>query len=878
MSEIRVELRDFTDNILGSLDIISSDDFPLSLNYQNFDIRDFNSRNGSFSKTFKVPATKNNNTLLNQIYKVGHAAKNVSKELKSTIYYENVPIIGGSVRITKISKDKNVLDYECIFLGDNMDWANSIKELDLQELEFSSTPYTQYPNIPTAGTYFFQNPHGFDGNHPNQNPFSHEQYVFNHDKLIYPLLSVGEGDSPKSQVVESDFVPCLYVKNVWDKIFQAQGYTVNSTFCNSDFFKSLIIPLIFEKNSELTNTRNGRISLQSDENLTSEVTGGTFSHGDGNETLNRAIGNPTHNINNDEAQHKIYYVFGGDTFVDSFNGGTVDTTIGNVVNGDSGLTSLLVKNVDGTQEIEWNVSVNLFSLTEIDVFSDPNMDVRVVGRVAKITDNDDDSSNVYADANQIWSDQRDIDFSEAASPENITLAPFLGSYETDDDPVGTRYVFYIQFQLMDYAGSSTGGGDKDGDVGIKYLAGSTFEISDTTSIEINEEIDNIAFLLPKGKQSDFVSGLAQMFNLQFETDPISKTVHIEPYDHFYKGFSSAVDWTDKVDYSKNIEEEFLYELKRKLVLKYKNPSSDAFLERYNKKNFVDWGAYEETDTTGNFRDGEYVIDNKFFSASFNYHEIDYIDDTILDVNDGADPNAASGLVAPLIPIYHKEFSNLNVKNDRAEKDFDIGARILLLAPALTVNSTYNSDLTIMFNSNFNIATGYHYAPLPNNDLDATSDWNPRFTRANFINIDNIYKDGDTDPFFFFATLNNGFEEVDLNLSFSDVKYDVTSNMSASGLNTMRGLYHTYYNKMIKQLKQKPRIKKIYINLTPSDIYNLSFRKLIFIDGNYFRINKIIDYKPHLKQSTKVELTEYFSLGRDLTTEGSVMDMVNGIDL
>jgi hypothetical protein len=67
--------------------------------------------------------------------------------------------------------------------------------------------------------------------------------------------------------------------------------------------------------------------------------------------------------------------------------------------------------------------------------------------------------------------------------------------------------------------------------------------------------------------------------------------------------------------------------------------------------------------------------------------------------------------------------------------------------------------------------------------------------------------------------------------------------------------------MVAQLKQNPRVKVLYINLNKLDISQLDFRKLIFIDGSYYRLNKIIDFKPHDKQSTKVELQEYFLLGK-----------------
>jgi len=231
MAEIRVELRDFTDSILGNLDITSSDDFPLSLNYQNFDIRDFNSRSGSFSKTFKVPATRNNNKLFNHIYKDGNIdSKNVLKDLPSTIYADHLPIMNGKLRVSQIYKNTDVLEYECLFLADNMDWADKIKNADLDELRFSSTYYSSYENI-SSSSWVFENPRT-----------TYPDYAFNHDKLVYPLLTVGEGDNTTDSTLDSDFVPCVYIKNVWDKIFQAQGYTVSSTFCDSDFFKKLIMP------------------------------------------------------------------------------------------------------------------------------------------------------------------------------------------------------------------------------------------------------------------------------------------------------------------------------------------------------------------------------------------------------------------------------------------------------------------------------------------------------------------------------------------------------------------------------------------------------------------------------------------------------------
>ena len=280
MAEIRVELRDFTDSILGNLDITSSDDFPLSLNYQNFDIRDFNSRSGSFSKTFKIPATRNNNKLFNHIYKDGNIdSKNVLKDLPSTIYADHLPIMNGKLRVSQIYKNTDVLEYECLFLADNMDWADKIKNADLDELRFSSTYYSSYENI-SSSSWVFENPRT-----------TYPAYTKNHDKLVYPLLTVGEGDNTTDSTLDSDFVPCVYIKNVWDKIFQAQGYTVSSTFCDSDFFKKLIMPLIFKKPTDVTDVSFGKVLQSADEVLVEFDTAVNTSVTD-----NRSLGNQSYTL------------------------------------------------------------------------------------------------------------------------------------------------------------------------------------------------------------------------------------------------------------------------------------------------------------------------------------------------------------------------------------------------------------------------------------------------------------------------------------------------------------------------------------------------------------------------------------------------------
>lgn len=856
MPEVKVQLRDFgsstgfNDDIIGELDITSSEDFPLSLTFKNFDVRDFNSRGGSFSKSFRIPATNNNNRILNNVWKSGYvkSSKNVARNIQSTILVDNVPIIDGKLRISKIYRSVDVEGYECTFVGDNMDWASDLKNREMKDLRFSNSQYNIYPPDPIV-THIFEDPHGIDiglqaGNYiplsfANQ-PTTHFDYQFNNDKFIYPLLSMGEGISSKSQVTEAEFVPCLYLKNIWDKIFQSSGYTVNSTFCDSEFFKSLVVPLNFERNGEQLNEKFGRIKRSSDDQFLP-----AFFHNLGSSTqFTRAIGNPTVNTTSEPTDF-IYFAFNGNSNTDGFGGGDTSSSTGNVQGGSSGLdATMLVKNASGDHELNWDVTVNGTNPQNFDAGFDPDFEWSLKFWVVRVSD-DDSLTNLTSNIVDESSSHQVQFFEGAAFSQNVDIN-FSGTQDISSDPVGTKYMLISRFRVIDYSNNG-------GSVRLTYTNGSAFEINGSTTFAVGELVDQPEYLLPKGSQSDFLMGVAQMFNLQFSTDAAAKVVNIEPYDHFYDSTADAYDWSDKIDYSKGIEEEFIYDIKSKLLFKYKDASNDAFLDRYDKKNDVLWGSYKEIDETQSFFDGEYKVENKFFSPTFNWQERDYVDNTA--ATSSSNPTNFEKAKAPIIPIYHKEFSKLNTPDERAEKSFDIGARILLLAPSSAMSSTDNG-----------FQTRYSYAPLPDQDVSATSLSNASFARANFIHIDNLRTSGVR------GVLNNGYEDVDLNLAYSDVKFNSVEN---NGIEiTMKGLYYYYYNKMVRQLKERPRLKIMYVNLSLSEISSLNLKKLVFIDGAYYRINKVVDYQPHKNESTKIELAEYFELGRDTSQLGETQNLEN----
>lgn len=91
------------------------------------------------------------------------------------------------------------------------------------------------------------------------------------------------------------------------------------------------------------------------------------------------------------------------------------------------------------------------------------------------------------------------------------------------------------------------------------------------------------------------------------------------------------------------------------------------------------------------------------------------------------------------------------------------------------------------------------------------------------------------------------------------------------------LYTSFWQNFIEEISDKySKIVTAYFNLTSEDIRTLDFRDSYFVDGTYYRLNKVIDFSPIGNTLTKVELikirdavfipSDSFSHGNvDLTT-------------
>ena len=320
--------------------------------------------------------------------------------------------------------------------------------------------------------------------------------------------------SSRNQVFDGDFAPAMYLKNIWDKIFSTQGYTVESEFCNSTFFKSLVVPFNFQKQSEQQNFKYGKIE-KSDTYIDLTL----FSEGTGDSNIVAHIG---YNVNpikrgTDNAGRLVdnlnvvaRYPFNGGTIIDDANVPNSDTT-GNVQKGTNGNgnlqgSSLIVKSNAGNHTIDFNVNLRLHG--EADFLKKINY--RVFAEVWRFDNNfDDDITNFYGavqateagtntnpNIERVWRSEN-FDFSENTDYDKIQN--FTDSISVTGDSED-KYIFTVSVDVISFINNV-------GSSNINFgWAGGKLEISGNTEIETGEELTGLTILFTKRKTIRFYIG------------------------------------------------------------------------------------------------------------------------------------------------------------------------------------------------------------------------------------------------------------------------------------------------------------------------------------------------------------------------------------
>jgi len=831
---VRIEILDYkyTDNtntvidwdasVVGELEITSHTDFPLAMTFQISDFKDITSTSGDYSKTFKFPATKNNNNILKHLYIPNiNNANNITERKPCRIISGGMYTQLGLIRITGVGGYGKVpSSYSGVFYGNNLTWAADLGDSYMNQLAWGTDGEDlTYNKDSIVATW--------QDVDCNTNPNSY---------IVYPITSYGqyneEGDTRTIQLLDTasthitngstgyfgftdggesygtplpvpDWRPAVFVKNTLDKLFGSVGYKISSAFMDTAEFKKNVWLL------------------------------------------------PNFKYNNPDDRFKLLSYgnkFTGEGLIDSFTASTVGTNSYNNTEffpdlNDAGVDFVLNTNTDNTgwdaatgiftaQEYgNYTINANNFGLYFDNWVNDPNRfnTVDFVKLDVQVQTVGQSGSSSWVSISSVQSSAFSLQFGNSSSQTGsipLTIREF-SQFLNKGDKLRLKVVVRMKTN-----GSSVSTLDF-------HLFGSSTPTSATTSSSANGQYtiaidpNNVAYgqtynltdvMNPDYKQIDFIKGIAHAYNLQMTTDETTKTVYIEPFDSFYKPYNEAIDWTSKLSRADETTDKWIEnDLKRSLVFKYKSDSADGKVKHRGERFFdgvEDEYPYRET-LPDTFEKGDSTFENPFFAGTYNAKDND---------TTGV-PNVDTAYSACL-------WTDVVSSNDagRPNKGFDFLPRLLYWNKYSPVSGIITDKFAVVqtWSSTTKIITA-----------DSTSD------PSHYLSV--IYPQ---------ATMINRDSTTSPILSYGNVwvrDYD-----DATGVYTAyqsgKGLYDTYYRNMVEMLKRSPRLRTVSLDLKVTDIINLDFRKLVYIDGVYWRINRVVDYMPNQNNPTKVELIEWFQIG------------------
>lgn len=355
------------------------------------------------------------------------------------------------------------------------------------------------------------------------------------------------------------------------------------------------------------------------------------------------------------------------------------------------------------------------------------------------------------------------------------------------------------------------------------LIGASIEIIGEASIQEGTLID-FKYLMRNWTVTDFLKGVIECFNLQFETNTAERKIYFEPKDtyKYTERYPTIIEeFRDGFLRSTNTDSTFKLDLSKDFKI---NPNNDT----EQKQKFL-------------FTDGN--------------------DDTYDSLSSGED-----------LGVYQCEF-NLPIeryKEGTRERENSFFAPCLhLLDDSIKGTSSVNTlvpQVPLIWNGD------YRENPS-SSDMIAYEDYVPRLLwfGGNRFGLDGIFRlrrsGVTTQPFLpaLFAINFNDTTGLDPVLSYANVSINQS---------VVEGLTQRYYLREMARLRVNKTVE-CYLFLSLRDVLNLSFRDLIYINQDEYILMSVEGYDPQRSNSTKCVLM-YNNI--ESTTEADNLDsaLVEGV--
>lgn len=539
---VRIQLVDTNE---GYLNLAEDSNIPLTFSIA--EIRDITKRKGSFSKTIKLAGDKNNNILLNNYFDVNvvDGTFNVNTLQKCIVLEDNIPILDNAYlqllavrKVQTTNQHDQLVEYDVVVKDSVGDFFTKLGGAELSDLKFNG--YNHILNATNVTSTFNNN-------------------VDDVYKYVMPM------NSSSNQYNIAEWMPGIYAKQYWDRIFSAAGYEYewDSLTASTIQFDKLIIPYNGDK-PQITAEEQALYKVLAD-----RTTGFTQTY---TNTSGGTASFASQFIVNNEVQDN-YGMYNPSTgvYTHLVTGNTVTVEFDityrvNLINTHSG-TAYLHPVTDTWSEggLRYQPKIELRKNTT--PFG-PTVNLKTTGTPYVQVN---EGYTISAGTTTILTGTTSV----SIPITNLNIFDTLKSFLRLD--VTQRSAF----ETVKYYTASVGGllVKVNNQIVVDSI---TMRINPSVnSFGYNSVVDLNRFVPQKVKQSDFIKSILTMYNLYIDVDKTQSTkLIIKTRDEYYDG-GTIRDWTDKLN--KNLEQnlEFLPELStKKLTLTYKQDDNDIVNKGY----------------------------------------------------------------------------------------------------------------------------------------------------------------------------------------------------------------------------------------------------------------------------------------------------------
>jgi len=802
----------------------------ISLNYQFSDVKEPETRKGSFSQTFKLPFTDNNNQFFQDWYNVNldTLVFNTRTKFDAVLYIGTVPQFEGALQLKSVYKKAQC--YEVVLMSSSASLFSTIGEQRLKDVfKEDNGSYSADLNHVYNNTNIEASWNGGSSSFQNAAGTALRDTDFDVQKVMYPISVTREKfyygaearylnlDQTSANTLVSDggveaaydysvdinqFRPAIQIKYLFDRIMAKAGFSYTSNFISGtgDYSSDKYFGKIFMT----TGTALEQSALPTT-------------------NTNAAPSGVMQVSNNAQWGTSIYPA-----------GSSAPLNIAEAVVPANTTSASGTCTTPADPDSIWNTTFNYFTrqdttmeqvlVSHIPVFSNhKNYGGTTTLRV--FLQGFDVTGGITGTAN---TPMPDVVFGETELQIGLSGGGILLEHaiSLEDMPPGSsaRIIMQLSQFQQDNAGAQTL--IRFGNESTDALSCGTFYnniridwVGYSTNV-FGATVDVPACIDADITQRAFLKDIIQRFNLVILTDPNDDTnLIVEPYDDFIAS-GEIKQWTDKLDTSKEIVVKDTTELQKKTIHLTDQEDEDlynkSFKERYPALNV--FGHLKINEFNNEFATGElknesifspyinsqvFVTDDEQFGTLLPNMAVQY--EFSYETNDGVDVNKIKK-TKPKLYWYNGTATN-TLNTAGAQVDYYMHKAS---ASAIT---------TYTFNT-YPVCTPFDITPSSNvytlTQANRSLYWNATPPIVGNLTVFNYQ-----------GYIGNWFNKT---------------------------LYGEYWKPYLDNIySSEARIMECYLNLNEVDIFDFSFADEIFIKDTYWRILKIQNYQVGAKASTKVTL-------------------------